>query len=217
MEPDSTFWIAAVVVWLVRFALLVPGYDPWLYDWHVYAAGARDLIDGTLYYSPLVSPYPIPVDSFNYPPLAAMVVVPLLAFSDFIAGTLWVLMNLAAVAATAVITARILKLKYVALWSGAAFCLYSVSPWAQTALVGNNTALVLLLVATFVLAQLNGHTMLAAPVLGLAIAIKLWPATLLVVLIREREWRTLGFAIGTTFVLVAVGLLSLGGPTQSLR
>jgi hypothetical protein len=191
----------------------VPGYDPWLYDWHVYAAGARDLIDGALYYVPLTSPYPIPVDSFNYPPIAALVVVPLLPFSDFIAGTVWVLLNIAAVAATAVIAVRILQLKEIALWSGAAFCLFSVSPWAQSALVGNNTAVVLLLVATFVLAQANHHRMIAGPVLGLAIAIKVWPATLLVVLIREREWRTALWAIGTSILLIGLSLVWLGGPT----
>ena len=47
--------------------------------------------------------------------------------------------------------------------------------------------------------------------LGVAIATKLWPATFLVVLARERDWRTFGWAAGTAAAITVVLILWLGG------
>jgi len=79
-------WAAAVILWLDRFqgAIQFP-FRGWLTDWHVYAAGARDLLDGTLYTVPLVSPYPIPVDAFNLPPASALTAIPFLVLPDEVA------------------------------------------------------------------------------------------------------------------------------------
>ena len=210
--PALFFWAAAVVVWVDR--LLNQAFDPdrtWLYDWHVYAAGARDFLAGDLYRVPLQSPFPLPVNAFNMPPGSALVVVPFEILPPILGGPLWVILNLGAVAAAAVLTARIVNLRPVWLWSGAAFLAYSVSEWALAALIGNNTPLLLLMVAGFVTAHLASRSVLAGALLGLAIATKLWPAAYLVVLARERSWKTFGWAAGIAITLLGGSLIWLGG------
>jgi hypothetical protein len=81
-------WASCVLAWTVQ--LTVQQFDPipaWLYDWHVYAAAARGFLESTLYYEPLTSTFPLSVAVFNYPPLSALLVAPLLLLPDQVAGT----------------------------------------------------------------------------------------------------------------------------------
>ena len=67
-------WISSIGLW--AYFIWVQQFAPrftWLIDWHVYAAAAQDLVAGDLYRVPLVSAFSIPIDAFNYPPLAAAV------------------------------------------------------------------------------------------------------------------------------------------------
>ncbi len=117
-------WVIAVAAWIGRFGRVL-GPEPfrsWLLDWHVYAAGGQEFLARTLYHVPLESPYNIPVSSFNLPPAAAATVLPFLVFPDDVGGTLWVLLNIVAVGAAAVLTTHILRLRYPWLWAGAIFC-----------------------------------------------------------------------------------------------
>jgi hypothetical protein len=95
------------------------------------------------------------------------------------------------------------------------FAVYSWNAfgWSRSLLVGNNTPLLLLFVAGFIAAQLANRSVAAGALLGIAIATKLWPATLLVPLARERSWRTIAWAVGVAATTTAVLLLWLGGPT----
>ena len=206
-------WVIAVGAWIVRIGRVLgpEPFRPWLLDWHVYAAGGQDFLARTLYHVPLESPYNIPVSSFNLPPAAAVTVLPFLVFPDDVGGTLWVLLNVAAVGAAAVLTTHLLRLRYPWLWAGAIFALYSISEWGVPALLGNNSPLVLLLVAGFVAVHLANRPVAGGLLLGVAIATKLWPATFLVVLARERDWRTFGWAAGTAAAITVVLILWLGG------
>ena len=162
------------------------------------------------------SQFGIPVDRFNYPPLAAAQAVPFLAFPDDVGGILFVLVNVAAVAGSAVLLASITRLPRPWLWGGAAFGLYTwnvFGNWSMIALLGNNTPLILLFVAGFIAAQLANRSVPAGVLLGIAIATKLWPAALLVPLARERNWRTIIWAVGVAGIVTVVLLLWLGGPT----
>ena len=103
----------------------------------------------------------------------------------------------AAVAAAVILTARIMRWSNPWLWAGALFFAIPSRTGASAALLGNNTPLVLLLVASFVAVHLAGRPVAGGVLLGVAIATKLWPATFLVVLARERDWRTFGWATGT--------------------
>jgi hypothetical protein len=212
-------WVAATVLWAVAVIALVKRlvdlisvpYFGWLFDWHVYAAGARDFISGDLYHVPLVSDYRIPVSAFNLPPGTAMTAIPFIALPDDIGGLFWVLLGYAGVAGVAVVAAAIVGARPIWLWSGAAFFVYALSDLARAGLMGNNTALVLLLVAGFVATRLANRPALSGLLLGVAIASKLWPAALLVPLARERSWRTFAWAAGSAALILGVAILWLGG------
>jgi hypothetical protein len=200
-------WGASLLAWGVH--LTVQQIDPiptWLYDWHVYAAAARGFLDGTLYYEPLTSTFLLPVTVFNYPPLSAMMVVPLLLLPDQVAGTLWVAGNIAAMGGAAILTARLMRLSQGIGWAGIGFFIFTFNPWSWLALLGNNTPLVLLLVLAFAHDHLRGRQGRAGVLLGIAIGLKLWPAALLPLVLRERHWRSLLVVVG---ISAAVGLATI--------
>jgi hypothetical protein len=200
-------WVVSALAWAVRLA--VQQFNPiptWLYDWHVYAAAAARLLEGTLYYVPLESAFPLPVVVFNYPPLSALVVAPLLLLPDQVAGTLWVAANIAAMGLVLVITLRLLRLAHGVAWAGIGFYIFSFNPWYWLALLGNNTPLVLLLIVAFAHFHLSGRQGRAGLLLGIAIGMKLWPAALIPVLLRERQLRSLLVVVG---ISAAVGLATI--------
>jgi hypothetical protein len=138
--------------------------------------------------------------------------VPFLVFPDDVGGLLWVILNIASVAAVAVLTMIIVGARPVWLWSGLLFFAYTfLSEWSLPAYLGNNTPLVLLFVAGAVTAHISNRSTLAGVLLGVAIAMKLWPAALAVPLARERSWHVLGWAFGTAAVIIGGGLIWLGG------
>lgn len=210
--PTLALWVGAALIWADRFRGQIQGpNNGWLFDWHVYAAGAHDFLTGTLYRQPLESPYRIPVDQFNLPPGSALTAIPFIALPDAIGGLLWVALNVAAVGFAAVLTAHIVGLRHAWLWSGAAFFLFTLDDGSVAVYLGNNTNLVLLLVAGCIAAQLANRSAVSGLLLGVAIASKLWPAALLVPLARERSWRTLAWAVGSAALLLGISLLWLGG------
>ena len=208
-------WAFAIIIWAARFLhLLVAHYEGWLFDWHVYLAAARNFLDGNLYRVPLVYEVRLPVDSFNYPPGSAAIVVPFMVLPDDVSGLLWVILNVASVAIVAVLTMYIIGARPIWLWSGLLFFLYSALEFsALPAMLGNNTPMVLLFVAGAVAAHFANRATLSGVLLGIGIAMKLWPAALFVPLLRERQWQTLAWASGTAAVIIGGGLLWLGGPS----
>lgn len=200
-------WVVSALAWVARLVgqQFIP-QPTWLYDWHVYSAAASSLVERTLYYAPLESAFPLPVTVFNYPPLSALAVVPLLLLPDQVAGTMFVTANIAAMAAAAILAARLMRLSEAAAWAGLGFYVFTFNPWAWLALLGNNTPLVLLLVVAFGHFHLERRQGLAGVLLGIAIGLKLWPAALLPLLIREGQWRSLLWAAG---IGVAVGLATV--------
>jgi Glycosyltransferase family 87 len=200
-------WISAGLIWAFFITTLqFAPTDTWLLDWHVYAAGARDFLDGSLYATPLESVYRLPVSEFNYPPLSAIAVIPLLLLPDSVGGTVWVVFNVVAVAGAAILMARILGAHKPALWGGVGFLAYSIHPWMKLAFLGNNTPLVLFLVTAFAHQHLRSRERSAGALLGIAIALKLWPIALIPLLLRERRWQSVISALG---VIGLVGLLTL--------
>jgi hypothetical protein len=195
-------WVSSLVAWVVR--ITVQQFDPiptWLYDWHVYAAAARGFLEGALYYEPLTSAFTLPVVVFNYPPLSALIVAPLLLLPDQVAGTLWVTANIAAMGGAALLTARLLRMSDAAAWAGIGFFVFTFNPWSWLALLGNNTPLVLLLVVAFARYHMAAKQGWAGVLLGIAIGMKLWPAALLPLLLRERQWRSLLVVAGISVVV----------------
>jgi hypothetical protein len=176
----------------------------------VYTAGAKDFIDGTLYVTPLQSAYDLPVSHFNLPPLSAIAVIPFLFLPDSIGGTVWVVLNIVAVAGTAVLVARILGAQRQALWGAIGFLAFTVNPWMKLAFLGNNTPLVLFLVTAFAHEHLRSRERSAGALLGTAIALKLWPIALIPVLVRDRRWLSLAWAAVISGYVADVTVLWLG-------
>jgi Glycosyltransferase family 87 len=208
----SMCWASAGMLWLFFVATQqsrpLPG--TWLLDWHVYAAGARDFVDGTLYWVPLQSAHHLPIDQFNYPPLSAILAIPFLPLPDAVAGTLFVALNLVAMAGVSVIAAKAVGARHPALWGGIGFLAYTIHPWMRLAFLGNNTPLVLLLVVAFAHEHLRGRNRTAGALLGAAIALKLWPATLVFLLLRERRWSSIGTALAVVGLVALISLTWLG-------
>lgn len=199
--------------------------DVWLLDWHVYAAGARDLLDGTLYRTSLVYPgQQLPVADFNLPPMAAAWATPLIWMPHDMGGVVWLALGLIVwILSWWLLATQILHLPYAWVWVGIAFAAYSqFAAFDIHVSVGNINDLMLGLMAAFVLLHARGHAARAGLVLGLATATKIWPAALMVLLARERRWRELAWSVGTLLVTTTalvswLGLSVIPDLVQDLR
>lgn len=225
--------VAAITGWLfflymTWFALseasaLAPG-GVFQVDWHVYWAGANDLVDRDLYRVPLdAGGLSLSTTDFNLPPLSAAWALPFLALPITPAGYLWQVVAASAVAVAGIICLEILKVSRPWLWAG-----LLLGPLAFTLLyleglhLATNNYLMVALVAFGCRSYLRGRDATAGLLIGLAISTKLWPATLLVVALRERRWKVLASAIAVTVVQGVVflgwlGIDALGAMLANLR
>jgi hypothetical protein len=171
-------------------------------DWHVYRAAADDLLSRDLYRVPLdAGGMSLSTPEYNLPPLSAAVAVPLVGLPITAAGFVWQLAAAASVALAAVAALGIGRVARPWLHAGLV-----IGPLALTLLyveglhLGTNNYLVLALVGGFAWLYLRGSEAPAGALLGIAIAIKLWPAVLVVVALRERRLRAAAWAVGLAAV-----------------
>jgi hypothetical protein len=206
-------WISGLTVALIWSAAIdpIPRIE-WLYDWHVYAAGAVDLIERDLYRVVLEFPgWPLPVAGYKLPPFSAVWATPLLGLPDETAGIVWVALGALVWASAWWVALRLLNVPLAWAWTGIALALFSMAvPWFGAILLGNNNHLVLGLVVGLTLAHVRGHARTAGLLLGLAIATKLWPALILMPLLRERSWPSIRWSIGTAAMATLLPILWLG-------
>lgn len=216
---------AGVIGWMLTVvvtAAVVLGWryieSSWLLDWHVHWAGARDLTDGSLYrHSLYADGFRLPVDVFNLPPMAAFLAVPLLSLPPEIGGGIWALTGAFGMSAGVILVAQTVHARPAWAWAGVAMGIFALNPlYRHTVELGNINPLMLGFVGAFVYLHSNGKDKSAGIVIGLAIAAKLWPLPLLLVVIRERRWPELAAAV---VILVTQGLgfamwlgLDIAGP-----
>src|SRR5687767_9842909 len=173
-------WLTRCATIVIAHADLVPRRNTWLFDWNVYHAAAADLLERTLYRVPLVEPgHALPVELFNYPPLAAVWAVPLMPFGREPGGIAWLVVGILATSAGAFLGARAVGLSWTWGWvvAGASLALYATF-WPHIdneILLGNNNHLMFGLVGGFCLAHVRAHQRVAGVLLALAIGTKLWP------------------------------------------
>jgi hypothetical protein len=181
-------------------------------DWNVYATGGRDLLHHTLYRVPLdANGAPLSSPVFNLPPLSALWAVPLLALPSDAAGYIWQLVAAASIATTTVITLTIWKVRRPVLLAGIVLGPLSITLFYLVGIhVATNNYFMLALVAGGCLFYLRRRDTLAGLFLGLAIATKLWPITILIFALREKRWRTVGVACGLLAVQGLAFLAWLG-------
>lgn len=210
----SWVWITFLAVGVIWTAAIDPTpHHVWLYDWHVYAAGAVDLIGRDLYRAVLEFPgWPLPVAAYNLPPFTAVWAMPLLGLPDETAGIVWVALGALVWASAWWVALRLLNVPLAWAWTGIALALYAiVFRWfPANILLGTINHLVLGLVVGFTLAHVRGHARIAGLLLGVAIATKLWPVLILVPLLRERSWPSIRWSIGTAAIATLLPILWLG-------
>jgi Glycosyltransferase family 87 len=181
-------------------------------DWHVYWAGANDLVSGDLYRVPLdAGGRELSAEQFKLPPLSAVWAVPLLAVPIDSGGYVWQVIAALSIAATAVVACAAARIERPLLAAG-----LILGPLSLTLLyveglhLATNNYLVLGLVAGGAWCYLEGRDRWAGVLIGLAVATKLWPATLLIVALRERRLSVVLWAVGTLIVQALVVLPWLG-------
>jgi hypothetical protein len=185
-----------------------------LVDWHVFDAGARQLLVRDLYRVPIqLDGLPLSASEFRLPTFSAVWALPLAGLPvDSVAGVIWQVVAAASIAGAAVLAASLARLSSPFFWAGLAVGPLAWTLWYLEGLhLGTNNYLVLLIVAAFCWTYLGGKWRAAGVLLGLAVATKLWPATLAVVAIREGRWTVLGWAI-VFLVAQSVAVLLWLGP-----
>lgn len=185
----------------------------WLYDWRVYYAGALDLLERDLYLDRGigVGNLQMPVSVFNNPPMAAVLPLPFLPFGYELGGLIWVVAGAIALTVGAIAAARVTQAPWGLAWIGLFLLLYTVQPYfVRNMVLGNVNSFMLPIVAAFTWAHLKGYQRFAGLLLGLAIAIKVWPVLIGVLLIRERRRREMAWAAALVTIQGILVLLWLG-------
>jgi hypothetical protein len=145
--------------------------------------------------------------AYFYPPLLALLVRPLVGLAFPQRLVVWNLCSFAALLAAAAFLAAALRHTRLGRWhfswrfmmaAGAAICF---SPVWSGFHVGQVHAFVLCLLCAFVWADLEGYAAAAGTVLACAAWIKISPLLLLLVPLRHRQWRAVGY-----FTLAAAGI-----------
>lgn len=209
----SAGWLLFAYLTLVTMVGSAPSPDNvFQVDWHVYLAGADDLLRRDLYRVPLAAPgLSLSTPHYNLPPFSAVWALPLIGLPIPVGGSVWQGVAAASVALAAVITLGLLRLPRPWLMTGLV-----IGPLALTLVyleglhLATNNYLVLALVAGFAWLYLRAPDTPAGAVLGIAIATKLWPAVLLVPAVRERRWGVVGMATGVALALSVVLFAWLG-------
>lgn len=214
-----TWWIVAgfgvvaglVVIW---HALAIPMDNPFYglfqnyTDLRVYRAGGRAVLDGVpLYQAPVLWQL-----DFTYPPISALVFVPLALVSASSAAVIWWIATYLALVAIIVVSFRSLGYRSDAkLWGAALFLAIAVTalePVRTTVWLGQiNVFLVLLVVADLVRRRpdVGVSRRWRGIGTGLAAGLKLTPGFFLVYLAVTRQWRSCVTAAATFAATVAIG------------
>jgi len=183
-------------------------------DVAAYLQGARDLLTGhPLYATFLQHPFPDPTlrPAYIYPPAFALLIAPLAVLPTSAASVVWMGINQAALVVA--VTLGIDRLR--------------PTPWARAAIIagtatfyplwidvvqGQANLLILVLVVGGLAGVLRGDDRWAAA-WGVAAAIKVSPALLLLWLLISGRWRAAGWMIGGGATVTAIGFLIRGQDT----
>ena len=181
-------------------------------DLDAYLRAARDLATGKpLYADFLQHPFPDPTlrPAYIYPPVFALLLTPLGLVPPAIAGGIWLVLNQAALAASVWIVLRWLRPPA---WGMAAVIAATATfypLWIDVA-QGQANLLVLFLVTAGIAGIIRGDARWGASI-GLAAALKLTPALLLVWLLVDRRFRAAGWTIAGFAALTALGAVARFG------
>lgn len=217
----TVFVVLALISGVRSLATYVIGGDgvPYHIDFDVYRSGGRAVLDGVTLYegSFAVGGISLP---FTYPPLSALVFVPLAVLPTAVGEVLFTLVSLAALALTVVIVLASLAreagrtLPRRTLWAvGGGVALLGTWMWpvASTLEFGQvNILLMLLVVADLLLPRTPWPR---GTLIGLAAALKLTPAVFGLYFLVHRQWREAATSLVSGLGFSAVAWVVL--PTDS--
>lgn len=206
-------FVARATQSIIAYALGPDRNSVWLYDWRVYYAGALDFVERDLYRDGGISvrALQMPVAVFNNPPMAAVIPIPLLPFGYELGGLIWVAAGAIALFGSALGAGRLTHTSIGLAWFGIFWLLYTTQPFfVRNIVLGNVNSFMLPIVVGFAWAHLRGHQRVAGALLGLAVAIKVWPLLIGLLLIRERRWLEIAWAGGLVAAQGFLVVLLLG-------
>ncbi len=221
---ERTWFVAATTVGLALILAVAAAYLAFrsqLVDFYVYyiaAAGFRHGVD--VYTMPntdwnaLASSLSVPAHAFpyRYPPLTAMMAMPLLALPPRWAGFVWSLGSIAAAMAGMALLASAVRSRTTRLPLAWALLVLFV-PLMTNLYAGQVNTWMLFAVALALWAFTRERPLAAGLALALGAMIKVMPAALIVYFAWRRQWRVV---IGAAIGLAALGLLSMAvvGPGE---
>lgn len=152
-----------------------------------------------------------PVEGFFYSPSFALLLAPLSALDPGVASWIWLALEL--VTTAALIAAGLAAARPRPRWLGPAYVFAALVsfPLAHNLHWGQVSVLLALLVVLAAAADVRGGTYMAAACIGLAAAVKFYPALFLLVFVVREDWRPAWIgAASALLLLVAVPAAVLG-------
>jgi len=197
--------VAATAVWVLRHAH-TEGSQFGAYDLGVHRAAARALVHG----EPIYDRFLTPVAPYSYPPIAAVVAIPLLAMPLSAERWLWMLVQLASLGVVAYVSAAAIRRRRPDMATVVAVLLFAgvvaTLPMRSSLRDGQVNAVLLCLIVCDVLVERPRWP--RGLLVGIAAAIKLTPALVIVYWLLTDRRRPALHAVYTFAALTAVGFLT---------
>ena len=147
---------------------------------------------------------------YGNPPLLALLIVPMTVLPYTTAAVLWTWFSVALLlGACAAVLAAIGRLD----WVGAVVALtllYAYYPAKVCLRLGQTEILLFFLISLSFLALKRGRDEWAGAALGFAVAIKLFPAALILFLLWKRRWKAALWGIGVAAVALSISVIAAG-------
>jgi hypothetical protein len=172
-----------------------------------YGADFRNYYDAAVHLLAGLSPYE--VKGFDYPPLTALIAVPVAWLPYPEARVVWLVANWLGLVAAGFLLVRILGSDRRALLAVAA-CWALSGTVAENLVLGQVNPLLLLLVVLAWWGVSRGNRGVAAVAIGLATALKLWPAVLLIA-VAAFHWRRAAAGAAAALIFLALSWLPILG------
>jgi alpha-1,2-mannosyltransferase len=203
----------AAAAWFLVHHVVYPPWHHW-FDLSVYRGGVGWWLDGRPLYS-----FHLPHSryGFTYPPFAALLMTPLAAVSEGVAGILvTVACSVVVVVGTWWLLAPVARRAGWTPWFAVGLALpvvFLTEPVRDTMGFGQVNLFIAALVFTDVVGVQRGRRW-AGIGIGLAAAVKLTPAIFVLYLVLTRRWRPAAVAVAT-FLVATVGAFALAPGTSS--
>lgn len=145
----------------------------------------------------------------NYPPIALVLLFPLVLFPLSIASKIWIVISILSLIGTLFVLNKV----YPSSWLLVAILFFATVfsfPFKFTLGMGQVNLILLFLIAAFFFFVSKGKNYLAATSLSFAVALKLFPIFLFLPLILKQKWKIISFALAFGFLISVLALIYVG-------